>query len=149
MYGWRHRYVSEIQSTVSRMDEIQAAALSVKLRHLDDWNATRQRLASRYRARLGGVVDLPPPDGVFHLFVVRSPQRDGLKAYLAEGGVGTDVHYPFPAHLQSPYIEFGDGAGSLPNTERLANEVLSLPIYPELAVDSVDYVCQILRNYGA
>ena len=147
MYGWRTRYLSETQSTVSRMDEIQAAALSVKLRHLDRWNATRQRLAARYRANLEGAVELPPVDGVFHLFVIRSPKRDALKAHLGDMGIGTDVHYPFPAHLQAPYLEFGGGPGSLPHTELLASEVLSLPMYPELPPDSVDYVCQILRTF--
>jgi dTDP-4-amino-4,6-dideoxygalactose transaminase len=86
---------------------------------------------------------------VFHLFVVRSPRRDELKAHLAERGVGTDIHYPLPAHLQPAYAQYGDGPGSLPVTERLAHEVLSLPIYPELSDDSVDYVCQVLRAHGA
>jgi dTDP-4-amino-4,6-dideoxygalactose transaminase len=95
------------------------------------------------------VVGLPPDEGVFHLFVVRTPERDPLKAYLADHGIGTDVHYPRPVHLQSPYAEYGDGPGSLPATEQLAGEILSLPIYPELAPDDVDYVCQTLRNYGA
>jgi dTDP-4-amino-4,6-dideoxygalactose transaminase len=149
MYGWRERYVSQTHSTVSRMDEIQAAVLSAKLRHLDEWNARRTRIAERYRANLDGVVALPPRDGVFHLFVVRTPDRDRLKAHLAERGVGTDVHYPLPAHLQPPYAQHGHGPGSLPVTERLAREVLSLPIYPELSDDSVDYVCQVLRAHGA
>ena len=149
MYGWRQRYVSELHSTVSRLDELQAALLSAKLAHLDEWNAVRRRLASRYRARLQDVVQLPPDDGVFHLFVVRSPERDALKVYLADRGIGTDVHYPLPVHLQAPYAEYGDGPGSLPATEHLAGEILSLPIYPELAADDVDYVCQIMRTYGA
>ena len=149
MYGWRTRYVSEVHGTVSRMDEVQAAALRIKLGHLDEWNARRRQIAERYRSKLENVVDVPPLDGVFHLFVIRSRARDELKRHLAEHGVGTDVHYPLPAHLQTPYAQYGDGPGSLPNTERLAREVLSLPIYPELSDDSVDYVCQVLRTYGA
>ncbi len=149
MYGWRQRYMSEVHSTVSRLDELQAALLAVKLPHLDDWNAARRRLADRYRAQLQSVVGLPPDEGVFHLFVVRTPERDPLKAYLADHGIGSDVHYPRPVHLQAPYAEYGDGQGSLPVTEQLAGEILSLPIYPELAPDDVDYVCQTLRNYGA
>jgi dTDP-3-amino-3,4,6-trideoxy-alpha-D-glucose transaminase len=149
MYGWRQRYLSDMHSTVSRMDELQAALLLTKLAHLDDWNAARRRLASRYRSQLRDAVQLPPEEGVFHLFVVRSPERDALKAFLAECGVGTDVHYPLAVHLQAPYAEYGDGPGSLPATERLASEILSLPIYPELAADDVDYVCQIMRTYGA
>jgi len=148
MYGWRQRYVSEMHSTVSRLDELQAALLAAKLPHLDEWNAARQRLASRYRSHLPNVVQLPPEEGVCHLFVVRTPERDALKAYLTGHGVGTDVHYPLPVHLQAPYAEYGDGPGSLPATEQLAGEILSLPIYPELSADDVDYVCQTLRTYG-
>jgi dTDP-4-amino-4,6-dideoxygalactose transaminase len=149
MYGWRQRYVSEKHSTVSRLDELQAALLAAKLVHLDAWNAARQSLAARYRAHLQNAVLLPPEGGVFHLFVVRTPERDALKAYLADHGIGTDVHYPLPVHLQTPYAEYGQGRGSLPATEQLAGEILSLPIYPELAPDDVDYVCQTLRTYGA
>jgi len=149
MYGWRTRYLSEAHGTVSRMDEIQAAVLSTKLAHLDEWNARRRHIAEMYRSRAAGAVELPPADGVFHLFVVQSRARKGLQAYLAEHGIGTDVHYPLPAHLQPPYAQYGGGPGSLPNTERLARRVLSLPIYPELPDDSVDYVCQVLRTYGA
>lgn len=149
MYGWRTRYASETHSTVSRMDELQAAVLTAKLGHLDEWNATRKRIAQRYRANLDGAVELPPPDGVFHLFVVRTSHRDQVQAHLAGHGVGTDIHYPLPVHLQPAYAQYGDGQGSLPVTERLAREVLSLPIYPELSDDSIDYVCQALRMYGA
>src|SRR5262249_7894194 len=105
-YGWRQKYVSELQSTVSRLDEIQAAMLRGKLKHLDEWNAARVRLAERYRQRLPEWVVLPPPDGVFHLFVVRTSRRDGLRRRLADNGVGTDVHYPLPAHLQKPYLAY-------------------------------------------
>jgi len=148
-YGWRHHYLSELHSTVSRLDELQAACLTAKLPHLDTWNAVRRRLAQRYRAQLHGLVELPPEEGVFHLFVVRSLQRDRLKAYLAEHGVGTAVHYPRPAHLQAPYTEYGSGPGSLPQTERLAEEILSLPIHPELSDDDLDYVVSQVRAFSA
>jgi dTDP-4-amino-4,6-dideoxygalactose transaminase len=148
LYGWRKRYVSEVHSTVSRLDELQAAFLSAKLTHLDEWNARRQRLAARYQANLPDTVERPPASGVFHLYVIRTPQRDRLRAFLADHAIGADVHYPQPAHLQAPYAHFGRGPGSLPNTERLAGEVLSLPMYPELADDDVDYVCQVLRTHG-
>ncbi|HEX8966363.1 MAG TPA: DegT/DnrJ/EryC1/StrS family aminotransferase, partial [Chloroflexota bacterium] len=123
MYGWRQRYRSEFQSTVSRLDEIQAAILTVKLPHLDAWNAARRRLAERYRSNLDGIVGLPPEDGVFHLFVIQTRRRDQVKAYLAEHGVATDIHYPLPAHLQTPYAHFAAGSGGLPVTERLATEI--------------------------
>jgi dTDP-4-amino-4,6-dideoxygalactose transaminase len=147
MYGWRSRYQSEIHSTVSRLDEVQAAVLGVKLGHLEQWNAARRAIAARYRAGLDGVVDLPPAEGVFHLFVIRSGARDALRAYLAEQGVGTDVHYPVPAHLQPPYAP--QPGVALPLTERLAGEVLSLPIYPELAQADVDYVVDRVRAFFA
>ncbi len=145
MYGWRQRYLSEEHSTVSRLDELQAAILTVKLAHLDGWNTTRQRLATRYRASLSDLVDVLPPDGVFHLFVIRTPQRDALKAFLADRGVGTDIHYPYPVHLQQPYAHFA--RGPLPDTERLAREILSLPLYPELSETDVDYVAHQVRAF--
>jgi dTDP-4-amino-4,6-dideoxygalactose transaminase len=145
MYGWRYKYVSEVHSTVSRMDEIQAAMLRVKLAHLEIWNGRRRTLAQRYLSGLPESLVAPPRDGVFHLFVVQTGERNALTAHLAERGVGTDVHYPLPAHLQAPYKGFADGA--LPHTERLAREVLSLPLYPELQEDSVDYVLEQLRAF--
>jgi dTDP-4-amino-4,6-dideoxygalactose transaminase len=147
MYGWRHKYVSELHSTVSRLDEIQAAMLRVKLTHLDAWNAERRALAARYLAGLPNWLTPPTGDGVFHLFVVQSHERDQLRTHLAERGVATDVHYPLGAHQQAPYRQFANG--SLTETERLAREVLSLPIYPELGREDVDYVIEQLRTYGA
>jgi len=145
MYGWRSKYISEVHSTVSRLDDLQAAVLRVKLAHLDEWNARRQELARRYLAVLPEWIGPPPRDGVFHLFVIRARERDRLRDYLAECGVGTDVHYPLPAHLQKPYA----APVSLPHTEQLASDVLSLPMYPELSDDSVDYVASLLRAHGA
>jgi dTDP-3-amino-3,4,6-trideoxy-alpha-D-glucose transaminase len=148
-YGWRQHYVSELHSTVSRLDELQAALLLAKLPHLDTWNSIRRRLAQRYRAQLHGLVELPPEDGVFHLFVVRTLKRDTLRAFLADRGIGTAVHYPLPAHLQAPYAAYGSGPGSLPHTERLAEEILSLPLHPELSDDDVDYVASQVRAFSA
>jgi dTDP-3-amino-3,4,6-trideoxy-alpha-D-glucose transaminase len=152
-YGWRTRYLSELHSTVSRLDELQAAVLRAKLGHLAAWNRARRALAARYRTALGQVGGLVlPTEGaddyhVYHLFVVRSPRRDALRAFLAARGVGSGVHYPRPAHLQAPYARFGRGAGSLPCTEQLARQVLSLPLYPELAPDDVDYVADQVRAF--
>ena len=156
MYGWRTKYHSEVHSTVSRLDELQAAVLSAKLPYLDTWNATRRRLAKRYDNLLAGMSDVltPTPAGagdvhVYHLYVVESGERDALRAHLSERGIGTDVHYPLPAHLQPPYKQFGEGPGSLPVTEHLAREVLSLPMYPELATEDVDYVSDQVRTWAA
>ena len=143
MYGWRPKYHSQLQATVSRMDELQAAVLSAKLKHLDDWNARRRAIAQRYTDGLRNFVQVPPDDGVFHLYVVQTARRDALRARLAEAGIGTDVHYPLPAHQQAPYA-----AGvSLPATERLAQQVLSLPMYPELSDSDVDYVVEVIRAW--
>src|SRR5204863_6704053 len=124
-------YVSEEQATVSRLDEVQAALLGAKLPHLDAWNGRRRALAERYRTALQDVMPCLPPEGVFHLFVVRSPRRDALRAFLNERGVGSDIHYPVPVHVQPPFVRYA--RGPLPETERIAREVLSLPLYPELA----------------
>jgi dTDP-4-amino-4,6-dideoxygalactose transaminase len=154
-YGWRQKYISEVHSTNTRLDALQAAVLTAKLSHLDTWNATRRQLASLYHeclAEAGDLVRLPVEPvstqgsalspHVYHLFVLRVAERDSLQAHLAERGVGTDVHYPLPAHLQSPYAPFGHGPGSLPHTEKLAREVLSLPMYPELSPRDVRYVAE-------
>jgi dTDP-4-amino-4,6-dideoxygalactose transaminase len=145
MYGWRRKYVSELHSTVSRMDELHAAMLRVKLAHLEIWNGRRRTLAQRYLRGLPDWLVPPPKNGVFHLFVVQTPLRDGLRAHLTERGVATDVHYPLPAHQQQPYRGFADDV--LPHTERLAREVLSLPLYPELAEQDVDYVLDQIRSF--
>lgn len=149
-YGWRTTYVSEIKGTNSRLDELQAAILSVKLRHLDAWNARRRALAARYSAGLQGVelpTTQPFSEHVFHLYVIRTPRRDDLRAYLAERGVGSGIHYPLPAHLQPAYADLDLPAGSLPETERAAQEVLSLPLYPELRDDEVDRVIELVNEF--
>ncbi len=165
-YGWRQQYLSELHSTNSRLDELQAAVLAAKLGHLDEWNARRRELAALYREHLSDVPGLVLPsdpgasegqsaggqpgatEHVHHLFVVRVPgRRDELRAFLAERGIGTGVHYPAPAHLQAPYAEFGGGPGSLPHTEQLAREVLSLPMYPELRDEDVAYAAEQVRAF--
>jgi dTDP-3-amino-3,4,6-trideoxy-alpha-D-glucose transaminase len=157
-YGWRTRYLSELHSTVSRLDDLQAALLLAKLGHLDGWNARRRRLAALYASELASVtgLELPPtdvPGHVHHLYVARvlggGDRRDDLRRRLAEAGVGTDVHYPLPAHLQTPYRGYGGGPGSLPHTERLAGEVLSLPMFPTLAEEDVAYVAAQVRAWSA
>lgn len=155
-YGWRQPYYSEVQSTVSRLDELQAAILAVKLPRLDGWNARRRALADRYTAELQGLARFEPPrtDGaaepVFHLYVGRVPggRRKALRAWLTERGIGTAVHYPEPAHLQAPYRAYGAGPGSLPVTEALAREVVSLPLYPDLSDEDARYVAQQVRAWA-
>jgi dTDP-3-amino-3,4,6-trideoxy-alpha-D-glucose transaminase len=150
-YGWERKYYSAEPGGInSRLDEVQAALLRVKLQHLPQWNARRRLLAEIYDDLLAGTdLALPtaPADGehVYHLYVVRSKQRDQLQAALRERGVGTDIHYPLPAHLQPIYTDLAPASG-LPMTERLAQEVLSLPIYPELTDDEARAVATALRE---
>jgi dTDP-4-amino-4,6-dideoxygalactose transaminase len=144
-YGWRERYVSAIPGLNSRLDELQAAILRVKLRYLDAENTRRRQLAQRYgKALAGAEVRLPQirpgVTHVYHQYVVRSGRRDALRARLREHGIGTLIHYPTPVHAQPAYagrLSIGQG---LPHTEAAVCEILSLPIYPELRDEDVDRV---------
>ena len=150
VYGGRDRYIHEELGFNSRLDEIQAAILRVKLRFLAEWNARRRAIAARYREGLAGLpIGLPTesPDcfHVYHQFTIRVPDRDTLQRRLAELGVRTTVYYPVPLHLQPMYRDLGYRVGDFPEAERAAREVLSLPIYPELTdaqVDEVAEACQ-------
>ncbi len=153
-YGWRERYVSAIPGLNSRLDEVQAAVLRVKLRYLDAENARRRAIAARYDAELpGDRLRLPRvmPYGrhVYHLYVVRSPRRDALQAALRARGVGTAVHYPVPVHCQPAYAHLELCAGALPVTEELAAQILSLPLYPEMTDAEVTQVVDAVREAAA
>jgi dTDP-4-amino-4,6-dideoxygalactose transaminase len=151
MYGWEKRYYTVDSGGInSRLDEIQAALLRVKLRHLAGWNDARRRIARRYNELLAGADLLLPdvPDDqshVCHLYVVQSAQRDRLQSALRERGVETAIHYPLPALLLPVYRGLA-APGSLPVTERLAGQVLSLPIYPELTDAEVAAVAAAVRE---
>jgi dTDP-4-amino-4,6-dideoxygalactose transaminase len=152
-HGSVRRGEHEVVGTNSRLDELQAAILRVKLRRLDEWNDRRRTLAARYLAGLAetGLV-LPPSGGglapAWHLFVVQSPARDALQAALAADGIETLIHYPVPPHLQPAYADLGLRPGSLPVTERLATEILSLPIGPHLAAVDADRVIGAVRHHA-
>ncbi|MDX6403384.1 MAG: hypothetical protein QOH70_839 [Blastocatellia bacterium] len=145
-YGSREKYHNEAKGFNSRLDELQAALLRVKLRKLDEWNERRKRIAARYLKALEGVTDLTLPyvpahsEPVWHLFAVRHAKRDHWQEYLTASGIGTLIHYPVPPHLQGAYAEMDLDGVALPITERLANEVLSLPMGPHLSDDEVTYV---------
>jgi dTDP-4-amino-4,6-dideoxygalactose transaminase len=148
-YGWAERYVSHIEGWNSRLDELQAAILRVKLRHLDSDNERRREIARRYDDALRDCgVDLPAAregaDHVYHLYVIASSRRDALQAHLRERGVGALVHYPVPIHRQPAYAAMGQRA--LPNTERAAASVLSLPMYPELTAEEQGIVIAAFRE---
>lgn len=153
-YGWAERYISHIPGANTRLDELQAAVLRVKLRYLDADNARRRSLAALYDAELrGGPVVTPPRrpacEHVFHLYVVRAPHRDALQAHLKEAGVSALVHYPMPIHLQPAYHGRVTAGRGLPATELAAREVLSLPLFPELTDDQVRHVAAAVRTFDA
>jgi dTDP-4-amino-4,6-dideoxygalactose transaminase len=136
-YGWAERYISHISGWNSRLDELQAAVLRVKLRTLDNDNRMRASIASTYTESLKNTELVLPTKRaasthVFHLYVIRTKHRDHLKNFLQQDGIGTGIHYPVPVHLQKAYLGKLKGADSLPVTERIAKEILSLPMYPEL-----------------
>jgi dTDP-4-amino-4,6-dideoxygalactose transaminase len=138
-YGSKRKYDNEVRGWNSRLDPLQAAFLRVKLKHLDEWNARRQKRALEYLSALVGLETLQLPvtthemDQVWHVFSVHHPRRDDLKSRLDERGVETLIHYPLPPHLSGAYAEMQLGQGSLPIAERLAETALSLPMGPHLS----------------
>ena len=149
-YGSRHKYRNELKGYNSRLDPLQAALLRVKLRHLDDWNERRKALAAQYLvglAECGLTLPAVPDwaDPVWHLFVVRHPRRDALQLRLGEAGIGTLIHYPIPPHRQPAYADAGFGGDALPLASRLADEVLSLPLGPQLAEAQAARVIDAVR----
>ncbi|MGZ3698464.1 MAG: DegT/DnrJ/EryC1/StrS family aminotransferase [Bdellovibrionota bacterium] len=149
-YGWAERYISHISGMNSRLDEVQAAILRVKLRHLDSDNAKRGRIAARYAEGLAGLAFQTPvkradAEHVFHLYVIRSAHRDAVIQELKAQGVHAGIHYPMPVHLQPAYRGRIRCAGPMAETERAALEILSLPMYPELSTEQVTQVVQALR----
>lgn len=136
-YGSRVKYVNEVQGYNSRLDPVQAAVLRIKLKVLDTWNGRREKIAVRYTSALAGTGLIPPvvaawAGPVWHLYVVKSMGRNALQKSLGEAGIDTLIHYPIPPHLQQAYKKSGYYNGQFPVAERLANQVLSLPMGPQL-----------------
>lgn len=151
-YGLKERDHHLEPGQNSRLDEIQAALLRVRLAHLDEHNAQRRQLAAEYSKLLTGVLAPTSSAGaehVFHLYVVRSPSRDGLKTALEQSAIQTLIHYPTPVHLQPAYSHLGYRAGSLPVTEHLVREILSLPLYVGLDSAGVGFVANSVGTYAA
>lgn len=152
-YGSKVRYEHDYVGLNSRLSELQAAFLRVKLPHLEEWNRRRVRLADIYLKELTGVGDLVLPHvpewatPVWHLFVVRTARRDALQAHLAKAGIGTQIHYPTPPHLSKAYHSGPWKAGDFPIAEKLAQEVLSLPIGPHHTPDQIETVCAAIRSF--
>jgi dTDP-4-amino-4,6-dideoxygalactose transaminase len=153
-HGQAKKYYHDIEGYNGRLDSIQAGFLSVKLRHLAGWNQNRRRLAHRYHellSELSDSVSIPREaewtKGVYHLYVVRVQDREALQAHLAEAGIGTGIHYPIPLHLQKAYNHLGYKAGDFPVTERVASEIVSLPMYPQLQAGQQDHVTQKIKEF--
>jgi dTDP-4-amino-4,6-dideoxygalactose transaminase len=150
-HGRVDKYHHDIVGVNSRLDNLQAAILRVKLRYLDDWNSARGRLASRYIEELSGT-DLvlpaihPDATSVWHLFVVRTSRRKELQDRLSADGLASGIHYPVPLHLQPAYASLGISEGALPVTERVARQILSLPMYAELPEDAIQRVIANCRE---
>lgn len=151
-YGQRKRYYHERKGFNSRLDEMQAAILRAKLPHLEGWNEERRRKAALYDGLLRGVVLPHQADyarHVYHLYVIRSGRRNDLQRHLAEEGIGSLIHYPVPVHLQEAYRDLGLQPGDLPETERAAEEILSLPLYPELPDEAIAQVAEAVNRFSA
>lgn len=151
-YGSRVRYHNETEGANSRLDELQAGLLRIKLRHLDEMNAQRQTLAARYTQGIQNpqiVLPLVRAEAysTWHQYVVRCAARDRLAAYLRENGVGTGIHYPIPPHLSEAYAGLGHRKGDFPLAERAAQEVLSLPMFNGLRADEQAYVIELLNAF--
>lgn len=151
-YGSRVRYQNEVPGYNSRLDELQAAFLRVKLKKLDEWNERRRRIAKYYLAELGprtSKLELPYvpswAEPVWHLFVVRHPERDALEQDLTAAGIGTLIHYPVPPHLSGAYASAGFRKGAYPVAEEIASTVLSLPMGPHLNREAQEAVCASVR----
>ncbi|MEI6218103.1 MAG: DegT/DnrJ/EryC1/StrS family aminotransferase [bacterium] len=156
-YGQPEKYKHLTKGFNSRLDGLQAAVLKVKLRHLDTWNRLRFEHAQEYISRLKEGVGIGLPamvvdpgkvpgaiSHIFHLFAIRVSQRDRLAKALGDAGVATGIHYPIPVHLQAAFADLGYRLGDFPNSEKLAGDVLSLPMYPELSKEQIGWVCSSL-----
>ncbi|MGF1986574.1 MAG: DegT/DnrJ/EryC1/StrS family aminotransferase [Nostoc sp. ZfuVER08] len=149
-YGWQERYISKIPGMNTRLDELQAAILRVKLRYLDGENAQRQQLANTYNQLLATTSLVLPHqqsevEHVYHQYVVRSQKRDHLKAFLKEYAIGTLIHYPVPVHLQPAYEKrVLIAKQKLKNTEQISREILSLPMHPYINAEQAEYISQVI-----
>lgn len=151
-YGQAQKYHHDYLAWNSRLDTIQAAVLLVKLKQLDKWNKSRLKIGKAYNKLLEGLPLITPqiPDEVghiFHLYVIRTKKRDHLAKFLDSKGIATGLHYPIPIHMQKAYKDLGHKKGDFPVSEKLADEILSLPVFPELGESEVEYIAENIREY--
>lgn len=135
------------------MEELQAAALRVKLNYIAEWTEQRRRHVDTYREHLDGIGDIelpavmPNARHVYHLFVIRTGKRDALLQYLRDNGIGADLHYPTPLHLQPAYASLGYRKGDFPVAENSAQQILSLPLFPELTAAEISRICGLIQDF--
>ena len=151
VHGSRERFVHRVIGYNSRLHELQAAVLRIKLRHLDEWNERRRQHAARYAELLSDLDVTVPTEQpwayhVYHLYTIRSPRRDEIAAALEAAGIGYALHYRSPTHQQEALAAYGFDPAELPETERAAREVISLPMYPELTDQQIQRVCEVVRG---
>ena len=149
-YGSKIKYKHEYKGINSRLDEIQAAFLSVKLKKLDEWTKERKEIAKKYYAGIKNEkIQLPQytEDNVYHVFPVLCEQREELQAYLKDKGIGTLIHYPTAIHLQEAYKDLHMGVGSYPITEYICASELSIPLYPGMCQEEIDYVIKCINEF--
>ena len=151
-YGQEKRYYHKIKGFNSRLDEMQAAILRAKLGYLDEWNRQRRQLASLYTSLLKETPVIPPAEAaygkhIYHLYVIRTQEREQLQQYLKAREIGTLIHYPVPIHLQEAYADLALSEGTFPVAELCAKEILSLPIYPELEPAQVKHICSCIQEF--
>jgi dTDP-4-amino-4,6-dideoxygalactose transaminase len=158
VHGMEPKYYHQLIGGNFRLDELQAAVLVIKLKHLDAWTRGRQENACFYfgafeRAGLKSTITLPAAmPGIRHIynqFIVRAPRRDAMRAHLAAAGVGSEVYYPVPLHRQQCFASLGYAEGTFPESERAAAETLALPIYPELSREQLQYVVDTIARFYA
>jgi len=154
-WGQDRKYYHDLKGYNYRLEGMQGAILRVKLRHLEAWTEARRAHARRYNELLAGngvrtPEEMPFARHVYHIYAVRTPQREALQRALSEKGIQTGIHYPIPVHLQKAYADLGYQSGDFPHSERAANEVLSLPMYPELSDENIEIVSAAVRegNHG-
>lgn len=153
-YGSSQKYIHQLVGYNTRLDTLQAAFLNLKLHRLNELNNLRIKLAERYSTQLQDLAGITLPAKtlthcrqIYHLYTIRTPQRDKLRNYLREQGIETGIHYPVPPHLQQAYHYLGYGKGAFPVTEKISNTTLSLPMYYGLTEEQVDYVCDKVRAF--
>ncbi len=151
-HGQAKKYYHELIGYNYRMDAFQGAVLNAKLKHLNEWNEQRRRNADLYRKYLSDapiefIEEVPEGNGVYHLMVIKSKNRDELKAFLEAAGIQTRIHYPIPIHLQNAYKELGYRNGDFPISEHTAQEILSLPMFPEISEEQIIYTSHRIKKF--